>query len=110
MSQITTHVLDAALGSPAAGVMVVLQMRSPEGWSAVGKGETDVDGRVPDLGPESVAQGIYRLIFATGDYFAASDRPTFYPEVVLAFEVTGPEAYHVPLLLSPFAYSTYRGS
>lgn len=110
MSQITTHVLDAALGIPAAGVMVALQMRSPEGWSAVGKGETDADGRIPDLGPDHVEPGVYRLMFATGDYFAATGRPTFYPEVMLAFEVKGPERYDVPLLLSPFAYSTYRGS
>lgn len=110
MSQITTHVLDAALGRPAAGVTAALQWRTPDGWSAVGKGETDADGRIRELGPALVEPGVYRLTFATGDYFAADGRETFYPEVVLVFEVTGPDHYHVPLLLSPFAYSTYRGS
>lgn len=110
MSQITTHVLDAAFGVPARGVTVALQKRSPEGWSAVGKGQTDEDGRIPELGPQRVEPGVYRLTFATGDYFATSGRRTFYPEVVVSFEVTGPEKYHVPILLSPFAYSTYRGS
>lgn len=110
MSQITTHVLDAALGAPAPGVMVALQQRTNEGWSAVGKGETDADGRIPALGPDLVEPGVYRLIFATGDYFEADGRDTFYPEVMIAFQITSQEHYHVPLLLSPFAYSTYRGS
>jgi 5-hydroxyisourate hydrolase len=110
MSQITTHVLDAALGRPAEGVTVALQKRAPEGWVRLGKGETDADGRLPELGPDRVEAGVYRLIFATGDYFKASARATFYPEVEVLFEVTGPEHYHVPILLSPFAYSTYRGS
>jgi 5-hydroxyisourate hydrolase len=110
MSQITTHVLDAAFGIPARGVTVALQKRSREGWSAVGKGRTDDDGRIPELGPKNAEAGVYRLIFATGDYFAQSGRRTFYPEVEVLFEVSGPEHYHVPLLLSPFAYSTYRGS
>ena len=110
MSQITTHVLDSAFGVPARGVTVALQKRSREGWAAVGKGETDDDGRIPELGPQNVEAGVYRLTFATGDYFAASGRRTFYPEVTVVFEVTGREHYHVPILLSPFAYSTYRGS
>ena len=110
MSQITTHVLDAALGKPAVGVTVALQARTPEGWAAVGKGETNEDGRIPELGPAQVEPGIYRLIFATGDWFESSGRETFYPEIVIAFQVDGPDHYHVPILLSPYAYSTYRGS
>ncbi len=110
MSQITTHVLDAALGRPAAGVAVALQARTPEGWAAVGKGETNEDGRIAHLGPDGVEPGVYRLLFATGDWFEASGRETFYPEIEITFQVNGPEHYHVPILLSPYAYSTYRGS
>ncbi len=110
MSQITTHVLDAALGRPATGVAVALQLRTPEGWAAVGKGETNADGRIPELGPDRVEPGVYRLLFATGDWFEASGRETFYPEIEVTFQVTGPDHYHVPILLSPYAFSTYRGS
>ena len=110
MSQVTTHVLDAAFGTPAVGVGVSLDRQTPDGWSEVGGGATDADGRIAALGPDRLAPGVYRLVFATGDYFDATRRPAFYPEVQIAFRLSGTEHYHVPLLLSPFAYSTYRGS
>lgn len=110
MSQVTTHVLDAAFGTPAVGVGVTLDRQTPDGWSEVGGGATGADGRIAELGPERAEAGVYRLTFATGDYFEATRRPSFYPEVQITFRVSGTEHYHVPLLLSPFAYSTYRGS
>jgi len=110
VSQVTTHVLDAAFGTPAVGVGVTLDRQTPDGWSEVGGGATDADGRIAALGADRLAPGVYRLVFATGDYFDATRRPAFYPEVQIAFRLSGTEHYHVPLLLSPFAYSTYRGS
>ncbi len=110
MSQVTTHVLDAAFGTPAVGVGVSLDRQTHDGWSEVGGGATDADGRIGALGPDRLEGAIYRLTFATGDYFDATRRPSFYPEVQITFRVSGTEHYHVPLLLSPFAYSTYRGS
>ena len=110
MSQVTTHVLDAAFGTPAVGVGVTLDRQTLDGWTEVGGGATDADGRIAELGPERVEGGVFRLTFATGDYFEATRRPSFYPEVQITFRVSGAEHYHVPLLLSPFAYSTYRGS
>ncbi|RIX26429.1 hydroxyisourate hydrolase [Amnibacterium setariae] len=110
MSQVTTHVLDAAFGTPAVGVGVTLDRQTADGWSEVGSGATDKDGRIPELGPDRLEGGIHRLTFATGDYFDATGRPSFYPEVQVHFRLSGTEHYHVPLLLSPFSYSTYRGS
>jgi len=111
ISQITTHVLDSTVGRPAAGVAVELFARHEGGWRLVGTGRTDADGRAKQLGPASVPAGEYRLRFDTGAWFAAQDIPTFYPEVQLTFLVEEEgRHYHVPLLLSPFAYSTYRGS
>jgi 5-hydroxyisourate hydrolase len=110
MSQVTTHVLDAAFGGPAVGVGVTFDRQTPDGWIEVGGGATDGDGRITSLGPDVLASGIYRLTFATGDYFDATSRPAFYPEVQISFRLTDASHYHVPLLLSPFAYSTYRGS
>ncbi len=101
---VTTHVLDAALGRPAAGMEVRLE-RADGGVVAAGR--TDEDGRLSDLG--SPEPGEHRLIFATGPWFAAAGRETFYPEVVVSFTL-GKGKHHVPLLLSPYAYSTYRGS
>ena len=106
---ISTHVLDAVAGVPAQGMS--LRLERADG-ALVGTGHTNADGRCPELteGLELEA-GVYRLRFDTGDWFARSGTPTFYPTVELAFEVTDPGAHHhVPLLLSPFAYSTYRGS
>ena len=108
MSLISTHILDAATGRPAEGVAVSLMNGH---GTEIGAGRTDTDGRVGDLGPERLDTGTYRLSFATGDYFAGTGRDTFYPVVSIDFAVTDSEQhYHVPLLLSPFAYSTYRGS
>jgi len=103
VSTLSTHVLDATSGRPASGVAVRLE--SLDGTVLVETG-TDADGRVATLA-DGLAPGGYRLVFDTGGYFPR----TFYPQVVVTFTVDGPEQhYHVPLLLSPFAYSTYRGS
>jgi 5-hydroxyisourate hydrolase len=112
MSAITTHVLDTSRGRPAEGVPVVLEARAgAEGWQERGRGTTDADGRLRDLTKEPLAAGVYRLTFDTAAYFRARGVPTFYPTVAVVFEVTSPaQHHHVPLLLSPFGYSTYRGS
>ncbi len=103
MSQVTTHVLDTALGRPAAGVDVTLE----QDGTVVARGTTDPDGRVGDLGPDRLDPGTYRLRFDTGAYAGGA---AFFPEVVVAFVVQGEEHLHVPLLLSPHGYTTYRGS
>lgn len=111
MSGITTHVLDTARGCPAAGVPVVLERLGDSGWQPVGQGTTDSDGRVGDLLSSVPEEGRHRLTFDTGSYFHAVGGAGFYPEVSVTFIVVpGEEHYHVPLLLSPFGYSTYRGS
>jgi 5-hydroxyisourate hydrolase len=114
MSTISTHVLDTALGRPAAGVRVILEQVGDGGIVvSLGVGETDADGRLRDLLPagQLLGPGDYRLRFDVGAYFALTGRETFYPSVMVEFSVTGPAAhYHVPLLVSPFGYSTYRGS
>jgi len=110
-SLISTHILDTALGRPASGVAVMLSGFAPSGWSPIAAGITDDNGRIDELGPESLVAGKYRLTFETESYFAAQSLSSFFPEVVLAFTVAeGEQHYHVPLLLSPFAYSTYRGN
>jgi 5-hydroxyisourate hydrolase len=107
-SAVTTHVLDVGLGRPAAGVPVRLER--PDG-SAVADGRTDADGRVGDLGPQRLEAGTYRLRFDTGAYYRASGQRGFYPEVTVTFALDDPgQHHHVPLLLSPFSFSTYRGS
>jgi hydroxyisourate hydrolase len=112
MSQITTHILDTSVGTPAAGVVVSLEERKDGEWSEIKQGTTDEDGRIDDLLSQDVAPGpgVYRLIFNTGDYFALHDKECFYPKVVIVFETKDSSHYHVPLLLNPFGYSTYRGS
>jgi 5-hydroxyisourate hydrolase len=111
MSTLSIHVLDAASGQPAAGMRVALDRRDSDGWRALGEEVTDDDGRVGDLAPGGLGVGVHRLVFATGEYFAATGQTGFYPEVPVIFEVTDTgRHYHVPLLLSPFAFSTYRGS
>jgi 5-hydroxyisourate hydrolase len=111
MSTLSTHVLDAASGQPAAGVRVALDRRDGDGWRRLGEAVTDDDGRARDLAPGGLGSGVHRLVFATGEYFAATGQRGFYPEVPVVFEVTDARPhYHVPLLLSPFAFSTYRGS
>lgn len=104
---LSTHVLDAVSGTPAAGVVVTL---TDFRGAPLTSGTTNDDGRIATLG-EDLPAGFYRLHFDTGTYFAGLNVPAFYPEVVIAFEITNPAGhYHVPLLLSPYAYSTYRGS
>lgn len=108
MSFVTAHVLDAVLGRPASGVAV--KMTDADGTELAGD-VTNADGRVTDFGPETLPPGQYRITFGTGDYFAAREVPTLYPVVTIDFHVeSGQLHYHIPLLLSPFAYSTYRGS
>lgn len=108
MSSLSTHVLDTSIGKPAQGVAVSLESLTGE---ALGSGTTDADGRVGAIGPERLDAGSYRLTFASGDYFAASGTTGFYPEVVIAFTIDDPDQhYHVPVLLNPYGYSTYRGS
>ncbi len=109
MSTISTHVLDTSLGRPAAGIRVTLR----NGASLIGSGETDDDGRVRDLlqTGSALAEGDYTLTFAVADYFASTKRQSFYCDIAISFVIaSGAEHYHVPLLLSPFGYSTYRGS
>jgi 5-hydroxyisourate hydrolase len=111
MSHLTTHVLDAATGAPAVGVAVEL---ADSRGLPIDAGDTDSDGRA-NLGPELLPAGEYTLAFRTGAYFAALGMDTFYPFVTVTFSVEiaadgTSRHYHVPLLLSPFAYSTYRGS
>ena len=113
-STLSTHVLDTSLGAPARGVRVVLEWIDEHGEvSSLGAGTTNDDGRLRDLPPGGglLHEGTYRLRFDTAAYFAASSRDTLYPEVTIIFRVTGDvQHYHVPLLLSPFGYTTYRGS
>jgi 5-hydroxyisourate hydrolase len=111
--RITTHVLDTSIGRPAAGVGVTLERRGErDDWLPAGRGETDGDGRVRAWRPDpNVTAGTYRLVFASGTYFAARGVDSFFPSVTIAFTIADAAAnYHVPLLLSPFGYSTYRGS
>jgi 5-hydroxyisourate hydrolase len=108
---LSTHVLDATTGRPAAGVTVRLERRGPDGWSPAGAGQTDADGRLRLGSALGFEPGVYRITFGTGAYFEARGTASFYPEVTVTFEIADLGAhYHVPLLLSPFAYSTYRGS
>jgi len=113
MSQITTHVLDTSKGQPAAGISVTLQKPDGSGqWHSLSQGITDSDGRVSDLLSDTqvLPPGSYRLVFATGPYYKEQNIKGFYPEVSIVFETLDEGHYHVPLLLNPFGYSTYRGS
>jgi 5-hydroxyisourate hydrolase len=110
MSAITTHVLDTSRGLPAAGVPVVLEAQSADGaWKRLGFGATNADGRVGSLVAEESAltEGVYRLVFDTRTY----NPDGLYPEVTVTFQVRDAgRHYHIPLLLSPHGYTTYRGS
>jgi 5-hydroxyisourate hydrolase len=113
MSAITTHVLDTARGRPAAGVPVLLEIQTAGNhWKELGRGVTDADGRVNSLlSPGHLVEGVYRLTFDTSAYFLARHVQAFYPSVTIVFVVSDSnQYYHVPLLLSPYSYSTYRGS
>lgn len=109
MSHLSTHVLDTTHGMPAAGIRVTLTSAA---GATVAHGVTDADGRVGALGPDRLAPGEWTLTFATGPYWTRLDLASFHPHVAVTFVVSDPPAehYHVPLLTSPFAYSTYRGS
>lgn len=113
MSAITTHILDTSRGKPAANVTAVLEHFDNDTWSRIGGGKTDDDGRIKDLMDSdfSFRPGHYRLDFAVGEYFQAQGVKAFYPYVQIVFEIEETAShYHVPLLLNPFGYSTYRGS
>jgi 5-hydroxyisourate hydrolase len=114
MGAITTHVLDTSRGQPAAYVPIALDRQNEtREWEPIGRGETDADGRLRSLMPEDadLAPGIYRLTFDVAGYFSTHGVRAFYPVVTIVFETAeGESHYHVPLLLSPFGYSTYRGS
>jgi 5-hydroxyisourate hydrolase len=109
---ISTHVLDTMRGTPAAGLEVTLSRREPDGdWTVVGQAVTDADGRVRELTVDELDAGDYRLEFATQPYFARSGLSAFYPEVAVVFSLEDPAGHvHVPLLLSPFGYTTYKGT
>jgi 5-hydroxyisourate hydrolase len=113
MSTISTHVLDTSRGRPAAGVSIALEvLNAGEGWSRLAEAETDADGRVTQFGlsESQLIPGTYRLVFGVAKYFESLQQQSFYPVVVVTFLIKAHEHYHVPVLLSPFGYSTYRGS
>jgi 5-hydroxyisourate hydrolase len=112
MSQLTTHILDTTRGKPAQGVSIVLYSQHEDSWQELSQGITNQDGRITDLLPkdELLAFGTYKLKFLTQEYFDQLGTTTFYPFVEIVFSVQTQEHYHVPLLLNPFGYSTYRGS
>ncbi|MEO6523655.1 MAG: hydroxyisourate hydrolase [Mucilaginibacter sp.] len=112
MSQITTHILDTTLGKPAQGVVISLHQQNGNEWSKLAEGKTNADGRIPDLLDTglTVPTGIYKMRFEVQAYFDLLEVQAFYPFVEIVFNITSGEHYHVPLLLNPFGYSTYRGS
>ncbi|KAF8260735.1 hypothetical protein EI94DRAFT_1780412 [Lactarius quietus] len=121
-SPITCHVLDSSIGKPVAGVRVNLYVHkgptvsgdATEVWEFIASGVTNTDGRCVDLlspGDQRPSDGLYKIIFETKDYFDKAGKPTFYPWVEISFAVVNPnEHHHIPLLISPFSYTTYRGS
>lgn len=112
MAKITTHVLDTARGKPAAGVAIRLERRDGAAWTPVGAGNTDDDGRLKTLTDAGgVAAGVYRLTFDLDSYHGHIGTESFYPEAAITFVVRdAAQHFHVPLLLAPYGYSTYRGS
>jgi 5-hydroxyisourate hydrolase len=111
VSCITTHVLDTALGRPAAGVSVRLEAQGPDGWREIGSGVTNADGRITDLGPAELPAGNYRIEAETGAYYKKTEVKPFFTSVRVSFTLTDPaQHYHVPLLIGPYTLSTYRGS
>ncbi len=112
MSQVTTHILDTTKGKPAWGVTIILYEKAGEEWIEVSKGITNKDGRISNLLAENelLPYGIYKLNFDTKHYFGTLEIETFYPTVDIIFEIKTTGHYHIPLLLNPFGYSTYRGS
>ena len=113
MSAITTHILDTARGQPAVGVQVELEAQDGAAWRRIGRGVSDQDGRLRSLMPDSAVleRGVYRLTFETSQYFRGLNTASFYPRIIVEFTVADGEShYHVPLLLSPYGYTTYRGT
>ena len=113
MSSISTHILDTARGTPAADVSISLYRLKNNQWDCLGEGKTNTDGRVSDLCEQQInlSAGIYKMHFASGDYFSTMGDAVFYPYAEVVFVIGKNTAhYHIPLLLSPFGYSTYRGS
>lgn len=113
MSQITTHILDTAQGAPAQNVPVALHVEESGSWREIGSGKTDADGRQAELCPSDMVlpSGTYRMHFDTTSYFEAQGTTVFYPVADVVFNISGDgQHYHIPLLLSPYGYSTYRGS
>ncbi len=124
MTQITSHILDTSIGKPAQGVLISLLQQQGDNWLMLGSAETDADGRVSDfaqsgdkssessaMSSETLPGGIYKLTFYLSHYYEQTKRKSFYPHVDITFEIEGDgQHYHVPLLLNPFGYSTYRGS
>jgi 5-hydroxyisourate hydrolase len=112
MSQVTTHILDTSKGKPALGVIIILYHGGNDEWKEIARGVTNSDGRISDLLKDDIAleSGIYKMRFETKDYFDREQVKTFYPYVEIIFEIDATEHYHVPLLLNPYGYSTYRGS
>lgn len=113
MSHITMHILDTTAGLPAQSVPVSLSAQIGDTWEEIAQGETDADGRITDLLPDEqiLNPGLYKIYFATETYFSRADIDTFYPYVEIVFRIVDPDQhYHIPLLLSPYGYTTYRGS
>ena len=112
MSGISTHILNTSTGKPAAGVSISLLSLKNTSWNNLAEGFTDKDGRITNLLADIKEReiGIYKLVFLTGDYFKDAGIRNFYPYVEIIFEIDSDDHYHIPLLISPFGYSTYRGS
>jgi hydroxyisourate hydrolase len=112
MSQLTTHILDTSTGRPADGITVILEQSETGSWKKIAEGVSNKDGRITNLLVSGMLmkKGIYRLTFDSAAYFKAQNKKTFYPEITIQFETTDDSHYHVPLLLNPFGYTTYRGS
>jgi 5-hydroxyisourate hydrolase len=112
MSQLTTHILDTTKGKPAKGVTIILFRDQMDQWKEIAKGITNSDGRITDLLKKDIllSHGTYKIRFETKEYFDKQGIDTFYPYVEIVFDITAKEHYHIPLLLNPYGYSTYRGS
>lgn len=111
MSQLSTHVLDTAIGKPAQGVAIRLEHQLADGWEIIGEGLTDADGRLKELTAAPLPPGRYRLSADIGQYFAATSRETLYPTAQIDFAIPeGGGHFHLPFLISPWSWSTYRGS
>lgn len=112
MNTLSTHVLDTSLGQPAAGIRVTLERVGIAEHPTIGGGTTDSNGRLTDIvAPNALTASTYRLRFDVAQYFARTGRATLFPEVAVVFNVAaGDEHYHIPVLLSPFGYTTYRGT